>query len=258
MIKLKNNTLGNGMPAIAVSFSNNCSVEEIKALKKQGLDIAEIRVDLFTGKIFAKNIIEELQKFGDLDVPTILTFRPKREGGNWGGSDAERVVIIAECYQYADIVDIETSSIHSLDCSEKFCQLANAILKSETQLLLSYHNFEKTPSLAAINHEIESTETLLSAKADIVKVACQTDSSADVAVLTEMLLRSGGKNLVVIGMGRHGLITRLSFSTYGSLFTFAYVGDTITAPGQLHIDATVAYLKDFYPAYSEKENSLSD
>ncbi len=257
MINLKNNTLDNGMPAIAVSFSEGCGVEEIKALKKQGLDIAEIRVDLFAN-ISAENIIQVLQKFTELAVPTILTFRPMREGGKWQGSDVSRAELIAACYPYADIVDIETSSMHSLDCSGKFCQLANEILKSETQLLMSYHNFEKTPSLAAINHEIESTETLLSAKADIVKVACQTDSSTDVAVLTEMLLRSGGKNLVVIGMGRHGLITRLSFSTYGSLFTFAYVGDTITAPGQLHIDATVAYLKDFYPAYSEKENSLSD
>ncbi|MBA5248593.1 MAG: type I 3-dehydroquinate dehydratase, partial [Gammaproteobacteria bacterium] len=227
-----------------------CSVEEIKALKKQGLDIAEIRVDLFTGKIVANNVIEVLQKFGDLGVPTILTFRPEREGGNWGGSDAERMAIIADCYQYADMVDIETSSMYALDCSEKFCQLANEILQSETHLLMSYHNFEKTPSLAVIKQEIESTEALLSAKADIVKVACQVNSNADVAVLTEMLLHSGDKNLVVIGMGGHGLITRLSFATYGSLFTFAYVGDTVTAPGQLHIDVTVAYLKDFYPVYS--------
>ncbi|NYT26950.1 MAG: hypothetical protein H0A76_02965 [Candidatus Thiodubiliella endoseptemdiera] len=45
----------------------------------------------------------------------------------------------------------------------------------------------------------------------------------------------------------------MSFATYGSLFTFAYVGDTITAPGQLHIDATVAYLEDFYPAYTARK-----
>lgn len=251
MINLKNNTLGNGMPAIAVSFSEGCGVEEIKALKKQGLDIAEIRVDLFAD-ISAENIIQVLQKFTELAVPTILTFRPMREGGKWQGSDVSRVELIAECYPYADIVDIETSSIHSLDCSDKFCQLANAILKSETQLLMSYHNFEKTPSLAAINHEIESAEVLLSAKADIVKVACQVDSNADIVVLTEMLLHSRDKNLVVIGMGGWGLITRLSFAAYGSLFTFAYVGDTITAPGQLHIDATVAYLEDFYPDYAAR------
>jgi len=29
MINLKNKTLGNGMPAIAVSFNGDCSVEEI-------------------------------------------------------------------------------------------------------------------------------------------------------------------------------------------------------------------------------------
>jgi 3-dehydroquinate dehydratase-1 len=251
MINLNTRILNREMPAIAVAFDAICDAEKIATLKTQGLDVAEIRVDLFKDGS-TENIIQALQNFTDLEVPTILTFRPTREGGNWQGSDLDRVDLIAKCYSYANIVDIESSSMHAEECdsTEQFCQLAKSILAAETQLLISYHNFENTPSLQAINHEIALAEALLSAQPDIVKVACQVDSSKDVATLTALLTQNPDKKMVVIGMGEQGLVTRLSFASYGSLLTFAYVGDTITAPGQLDIDATATYLRDFYPAYN--------
>ncbi len=252
MTNLRERILNKKIPAIAAAFAADCSSDKIKALKKQGLDIAEIRVDLFT-QVSADKIIQILQKFSAVGVSTILTCRSKKEAGGWNGSDLARAELLAKCYQYADIVDIESSSIHPKSTtSAQFCQLADEISSSKTQLLISYHNFDKTPSLKTIEDEFAAVEKLLPAKIDIIKVAVQVYSNADIAILTALLLQNSHKNMVVIGMGDFGMLTRISFAAYGSLFTFAHINE-ITAPGQMDIEKTNKYLRLFYPTYGAKK-----
>ena len=67
--------------------------------------------------------------------------------------------------------------------------------------------------------------------ADLVKLACQANSQADSARL--LSLYENYKNILVIGMGAQGAITRIAAPFLGAPFSFVAGKAGKTAPGQL-------------------------
>jgi 3-dehydroquinate dehydratase-1 len=107
----------------------------------------------------------------------------------------------------------------------------------ECQVILSYHNYENTPSRKQLETIIEQC---FSQGADIVKIACQVHSEADSARILSLYdypnqLHQG--KITAIGMGEKGKITRLAAPLLGAPFTYASQSTgKETAPGQLDKD----------------------
>src|SRR5207248_8161953 len=85
------------------------------------------------------------------------------------------------------------------------------------RIVLSAHDFAMMPiDLVARVHAMKSTG------AEVVKLAVKTTRLTDCLPLLEIAShgrRDGG--LVVVGMGEHGLATRVLASRFGSMWTYA-------------------------------------
>jgi 3-dehydroquinate dehydratase-1 len=75
--------------------------------------------------------------------------------------------------------------------------------------------------------------------AHIIKIATFCTTQRDALRLLSLLidLREAGKRCVVLGMGKHGTITRVFGPQWGSEIAFAPVlADQRSAPGQITLD----------------------
>jgi 3-dehydroquinate dehydratase-1 len=125
-------------------------------------------------------------------------------------------------------VEIETATAFKEAVTQACC-------KKGCKLIVSYHNYEKTPS----KNELETIiEKCFGDGADIAKVACQVNSEAEAARILSLYDYNRDnfkrKKIVVLGMGEKGKIIRLVAPLLGAPFTFAALSaGKETAPGQL-------------------------
>lgn len=151
--------------------------------------------------------------------PVIVTCRPTWEGGRFNGSEEERHRILAEAIEAgADYVDVEWRAGF------------NDLVKSREGrgIVLSMHDFEGVPS------DLESQYRMMRAmEPEVVKVAVHVRKLSDMCSLLQ-LRRSGSEReqLVLVGMGPVGQISRVLASHFGS--RWSYAGENV-APGQLSI-----------------------
>lgn len=235
MIKLGELTLEAGRPAVAVSFTDADSKDEIAEARAAGVAIAELRIDLFA-RLAPDYVEAQAKRLSGL--PTIATIRDASEGGGWKGSSAERIALFEAVLPLVDAIDIELASAEVLAAAGPKAKAAGKVL------IVSHHDFLRTPPAEAL---VETTRAAAAAGADIVKLAARADSDRDVEVLAEVLHERPHPNMVVIGMGENGAPTRLLFPGQGSLFTFAAKGERSTAPGQLDYKRMLKLLATLYP-----------
>lgn len=197
-------------------------LEAVKNSINAGADLIEFRIDAMdhTDPDEVSNIIK------DINHPIIATNRMIKEGGLFKGSEAERTDILLAAAKHADIIDIE------LQTDEEYM---DKIIKASKSTIISYHNFERTPSedvlLKIVNQEREL--------GDIAKFAVMPETISD--TLTVLKVLSQVKETIGISMGDMGRYTRVVAPLFGSPITFASI-DTISAPGQLDIHTTKNFL----------------
>ncbi len=197
-------------------------LEAVKNSINAGADLIEFRIDAMDhpDPDEVSNIIK------DVNHPMIATNRMIQEGGLFKGSEAERTDILLAAAKHADIIDIE------LQTDEKYM---DKIIKASKSTIISYHNFERTPSedvlLKIVNQEREL--------GDIAKFAVMPETISD--TLTVLKVLSQVKETIGISMGDLGRYTRIVAPLFGSPITFASI-NTISAPGQLDIDTTKNFL----------------
>lgn len=124
---------------------------------------------------------------------------------------------------YIDI-DIEDNSCNGWE--EKMTTIAR---KNGCKVIYSYHCYTHTPSL---NELKQLTNSMINVGADVVKIATKPGSYKDNSNL--LSLYSIYDNLVVIGMGGQGVITRIAAPFLGAPFTFVSYENGKTAPGQIN------------------------
>jgi 3-dehydroquinate dehydratase-1 len=235
MLKLGGLTLG-GTPRIAVPFDDRSSADTIRDARQRGLDIAEIRIDRF-GRRDREHVLERVRLFAGM--PTIATIRRGEEGGDWRGSEADRLALLEAVIPEVSAIDIELGSRTIVD---EAVRAARALGKLS---ILSFHDFKETPEPGVLDEVVERAK---SRGADIVKVATLASSRRDLGVLAGLTIRHAEKNVIVLGMGSEGVVTRLLFPALGSLITFASL-ETETAPGQLPFDLTLRLMRIIYPSF---------
>lgn len=115
-------------------------------------------------------------------------------------------------------------------------------------IIISYHNYDNTPSLPELNRIIKKCRKI---GADIVKIACKVNQKHDLANL--VALYAGGGRIIAFGMGEQGLITRLAAPLLGAEFTYASADDdSATASGQIKSDD----MRLFYEKYGFKPDTF--
>jgi len=181
----------------------------------KGLNFAEIRLEALCPTP------------NDCDLKQLFSFKKKlvatmRPGSH---SDAIRKTALMSAITYgAAYVDIELESklryredliSHAHDCG--------------TKVIISFHDFEKTPPRKRLDKIVDDCFTC---GADIAKIACMAHSQRDSARLLSLL--DDDRQIIAIGMGDHGKITRISGPLLGSPFGYASLSSqNKTAPGQL-------------------------
>ena len=204
----------------------------LKAKKaiKQGASLVEIWLDCL-------NNLDLTALFREISCPVIAVCKARNEGGTFDGSARARVDLLAEAAQlgarYIDL-DLETAK-----------KIRSQLRKHRRKLIVSYHNYEKTPPLSVLEIKVKEA---LKAGAAIVKIATHINRIEDNAVLFEVLQRAvkRGTKIIVIGMGEKGTISRTAAPFLGSYLTFVALDErSSTAPGQLTIGAFKKFLKQY-------------
>lgn len=187
-------------------------VDEIMGILDQ-VEMAEIRLDLAS---LNEDEVKAVFSGHDNLIATC------REGVY---DDMERARMLELAVEHgAAWIDVETDA--DPGWRHKMIKLAGS---GNTGLILSKHFYSHTPSPVELRKEADN---MFSMGAGIVKIACQVNRSSEAAAL--MGLYSEYENIVVIGMGPLGVITRLAAPFLGAPFTFASFGDKqLTASGQI-------------------------
>ncbi|MFY1112422.1 MAG: type I 3-dehydroquinate dehydratase [Methanosarcinaceae archaeon] len=235
MTRIGNFDLEKKAAVVAVINDSLSPLESSRKAAEMGADVLEIRLDLLgirdsglaveiTGKIKAEN-----------GLPLILTNRSSAEGGKWEGSEKERIEILKELLtsfsreggvDTADAVDIELSA-----GEKEKAELISTAKKQGKTVIVSFHDFSKTPSFQEMEKIIEEA---FRAGADIAKLAVMPGSMQDVLDLLRLTLnaREAKRPVCTIAMGKLGKHTRVIAPLYGSVLSYASV-ESSAAPGQL-------------------------
>jgi 3-dehydroquinate dehydratase I len=193
-------------------------------------DVVEIRLDLLgDGGVGWLDLGRAIQASG---YPVILTLRLKAEGGAWDAEDEARKAVLTSAVRNLAAVDIELRS----PLAPGLCRLAGRLGKS---VIVSYHNFDATPSLEELRDIVTRARV---AAAAIPKVATLVRNEEDLRTLRRLLDLDWGYPLCVLGMGPMGPRTRSEFPALGSCLTYGYL-DTPVAPGQISARELTASLR---------------
>lgn len=220
-------------PLIALPVDDKNLEETLKVAKQKPIDIIELRIDQFENYDI-DYVLDKAKLVKGYGFILLSTVRSKEEGGA-DISDEERLNIFQKVIPVSDIVDIEL-------LSENINREVINIAKKEGKLsLISYHDFEKTPSEKEIQIIIDKGASL---SADIIKYAFNVKSNEDVGRILSVTHKNRDKNLVAIGMGELGKLTRVAGFFFGSLISYTFIGKSF-APGQIEVDKLVEEMR-FY------------
>jgi 3-dehydroquinate dehydratase/shikimate dehydrogenase len=140
--------------------------------------------------------------------PVIVTCRPTWEGGSFSGSEDERKRLLSAALAAgAEYVDVEARA-----------GFDDLIARTGgKRIVISEHHFDGIPGdLEARVRAMQATT------AEVVKLAVQTKQLRDCVTLFDLASQPAGRNnLVLVGIGEHGLATRTLASRFHSKWTYA-------------------------------------
>lgn len=203
--------------------------DEIMALRNErnNFDIIEFRGDYYKD---LNTIIRAISMIRDsIDKPLLYTYRTIKEGGK-GEETLEAYLIHLATIQKSipiEYIDVEVSEQSDPGIIDQ--------LKRYSKVIMSHHNFQKTPSDEEM-HDIMNQ--MNAAHGDFFKVAYMPESAEDVERVKTLLKNSKEKYggiVTAISMGSLGEETRTS-TELPSKFTYGTLA-VPQAPGQMRINA---------------------
>ncbi len=213
--------LDEGRPGVVGSFGSSLDLRDAAAAAvRDHCDIAEIRLDLLCadgGEI-------ESSRWAHLaGIPLLFTARRMEEGGALALDPAARMDLLRVALDQAAWIDIEVASIPETG------DLLQELAAREIPWIASFHDFNKLPATAALEHAAAQAKD---AGAAVFKAAARLASPADLARLAEFQLADHGIPVSTMGMGPLAPVSRLLCAQCGSVLNYGYLGNTATAPGQ--------------------------
>ena len=214
---------------MAAKICTSIATDDVQSIAKQaaqafelGADYVEIRFD------FLKP--EQLQSAIDasksIKNKAVFTLRSKDQGGKFAGSEQDRVKWL---YKLAEqkpmLLDVELDTLQAND------ELADFLERQKTPVLVSWHDFQKTPP----NDKIADILSEMRVFSNYVKVVTTAKSVTDSLKLLELYDTATGLNPIFFAMGEAGVVSRVMCTIIGNApFTYSSL-DNAVAPGQLTV-----------------------
>jgi 3-dehydroquinate dehydratase-1 len=198
-----------------------------------GADYVEVRFDFLNPDLLS----EALQAAKRIKDRSIFTLRSKFQGGMFAGSERDRLQWL---YRFAEeepmLLDVE------LDTLQKNDNLADFLEGKRNPLLVSWHDFEKTPPTDTLSDLLSEMRTY----SNYVKIVTNARSLDDSLRLLELYETAIGLFPIFFAMGDAGVLSRILCTLIGNApFTYASLEKAV-APGQL----TVQQMKKLYQKIS--------
>jgi len=207
---------------VSIGEKNPKKVKSVlkKALSKS--DYAEIRFD-FLKKSDIPIVLEDIKK--NLSR-CVCTLRAKSEGGLFVGKEDERKSILRLIAEYNPyLLDVEFNTI------QKDKKLATYLKKSKSKLLISWHDFKRTPNESQLRAKFNKMKKF----SDVVKIVTVAKSVSDASRLLSLYSLKSKSKTIAFCMGEQGKFSRILCLHLGSPFTYVSLGKAI-APGQFSVD----------------------
>ena len=228
------------MPSLPRSLAKVCvalgfeSIDELDraadAEYRDGNTLIEIRLDHLRQP---QRGIPWIKQFcaNHADAQVLATCRHEAHHGRFRGTVEQQIKLLGDAADAgAFAVDLEVESAER-------AKSALVFLRERAALIVSYHNFDNTPSLEAVMRRLTRIE------ADGCKIATLARKPSDSMRLIEFLKAPRKTPLVAFAMSEQGFSTRVLSPGYGGLFTYACPASSPgTAPGQ----APARLLKTLY------------
>ncbi|EEF49752.1 3-dehydroquinate dehydratase, putative [Ricinus communis] len=204
---------------------------QINKAKELGADLVEIRVDF----------LENFSPIQDLEIlikqsalPTLITYRPKWEVGEYDGDESKRQEALRLAIELgSDFIDVE------LKVAPEFFNSIQGKKPEKVKIIVSSHNYENTPSVEEIANLVAKIQ---STGADIVKVATTALDITDNARMFQVLVHAQVPMIGIV-MAERGLMSRILAAKFGGFLTFGSIeAGVVSAPGQ----PTITDLLDLY------------
>jgi 3-dehydroquinate dehydratase type I len=201
------------------------------AIKKANrlADLIELRVD-YLRNLELPLLLQNRKK------PFIVTNRRKEEGGQYRGEERKRLGVLQEAIDLgADYIDVELATQRPW--------LQDLVRnKRGTQVILSFHDFRRTPSLKELQR---ISWQMIQLGADVIKVVPFARSWEDNLKILSLIpfAKERKQKIVAFCMGEKGKSSRIFSPFLGAAWTYASLSQSRTsAPGQL----TAQELKDIW------------
>lgn len=201
------------------------------------VDMIEWRLDAFIAGHSLKEAIESLGLLSSTSRhPVLATNRPKREGGAFEGTEDERIDLLERAAQAgAEWIDLED------DVPNDFI---DRIKEKGSKVILSHHDFSKTPERALLEMRIEEMARKKPSAIKITTYAGSAEDNLRVLDLIPFAKKRFGIDLIAFCMGPLGTWSRLACLFLGSPWTYVQLpGQSAAAPGQLSAERMRALLE---------------
>ena len=236
-LSIKHLTIGEGAPKICVPLVGKTHaelIEETKLLMSLDVDLVEWRVDFL-------EMVEDIEQLKSVlidirerlkDIPLIFTFRSAKEGGEKELSSGAYIALNKTIIETGliDIVDVE---LYNDEQTVK--TLIHSAHENQVYVILSNHDFEKTPPKEEIVNRLKRAQEL---GGDLPKIAVMPKNARDVLILleatNEMKECYANRPIITMSMAGNGVISRLAGELFGSAITFG-AAEKASAPGQIAI-----------------------
>ena len=216
------------------------TVKEAISMARQAephADVIEIRLDSL-----AKPEVEPF--LSSLKKPLLFTNRPVREGGGFGGGEAERIEFLVEAARAgAAYVDIELQTEPEL--LNQFFKMTET---AQSKIIISWHDFNGTASSQALATILQRQYR---SGAHIGKIVTTANNFQDVLRVLDLQVAAAeiGFPLIAFCMGSAGIISRIATLELGGFMTYAAPDSGVAAaPGQLPVSTMRSILKSIADA----------
>ncbi|MGI9566495.1 MAG: type I 3-dehydroquinate dehydratase [Nitrosopumilus sp.] len=207
---------------ISIGEKTPNKIKQILKIALKNSDYAEVRFDFLE----IEKIPEALERIEKDLNKVVCTLRPKAEGGEFSGSEKERVSILKLIAEYNPfLLDVEFNTL------KRNPSLAKYLTSTKTKLLVSWHDFKKTPGSDELKKRVKQMRKFSKS----VKIVSTAKSTEDATRMLELYKKSEKISLISFAMGDLGRISRILCLYLGSPFTYVSLKKAI-APGQFSVN----------------------
>lgn len=198
------------------------------------IDIIELRIDQWQAPLIhdIEKIVKQIKSL-DIESRILVTYRRAVQGGQGSLDEESYLNLLSELTlsENIDLIDIEW--YRHLDLS-RYGELVKSFQKHDIGVLISHHNFKKTPKLEEMQFIYYNMQKLAP---DYIKLAVMPHHNEDVSHLLQAMsvtANSVESSVVGIAMSKLGLVSRTAQGVFGGSLSYGCLGKP-QAPGQIHV-----------------------